>query len=85
MFSNIGRKIKILGMVIFWLGMALTAIIAVYGMYNGGAGVGLLTVLPAVIPMVLGVLVISYMVAGLGELIEHVQSIHGKMKDGAQE
>ena len=79
MFSNIGRKIKILGMVIFWLGMALVAIIAVYGMYNGGAGVGLLAVLPAVIPMILCVLVISYMVAGLGELIEHVQSIHEKM------
>ena len=46
MFSNIGRKIKILGMVIFWLGMAFAAIVAVYGMYNGGAGVGLLTVLP---------------------------------------
>ena len=53
MFSNIGRKIKILGMVIFWLGMALVAIIAVYGMYNGGAGVGLLAVLPAILPMIL--------------------------------
>ena len=85
MFSNIGRKIKILGMVIFWLGMALTAIIAVYGVYNGGSGVGLLAVVPALIPIVLAVLVLSYMVAGLGELIEHVQSIHEKMKDGAQE
>ena len=79
MFSNIGRKIKILGMVVFWLGMALTAIVAVIGMYNGGAGVGLLAVLPAILPMILCVLVISYMVAGLGELIEHVQSIHEKM------
>ena len=85
MFSNIGRKIKILGMVIFWLGMALVAIISVYGMYNGGAGVGLLAVLPAILPMILGVLVISYMVAGLGELVEHVQSIHWKMIDKAQE
>ena len=85
MFSNIGRKIKILGMVIFWLGMALVAIIAVYGMYNGGAGVGLLAVLPAILPMILCVLVLSFMVVGAGELIEHVQSIHWKMKDGAQE
>jgi magnesium-transporting ATPase (P-type) len=85
MFSNIGRKIKILGMVIFWLGMAFAAIVAVYGMYNGGADVGLLTVLPAMIPIVLAVLVMSYMVAGIGELIEHVQSIHQKMRDGAQE
>ena len=85
MFNNIGRKIKILGMVIFWLGMALVAIIAVYGMYNGGAGVGLLAVLPAVIPMILCVLVISYMVAGLGELIEHVQSIHEKMNSCSEQ
>ncbi len=85
MFSNIGRKIKILGMVIFWLGMAFAAIVAVYGMYNGGAGVGLLTVLPAMIPIVLAVLVMSYMVAGIGELIEHVQSIHWKMIDKEQE
>ena len=85
MFSNIGRKIKILGMVIFWLGMALVAIIAVYGMYNGGAGVGLLAVLPAILPMILCVLVLSFMVVGFGELVEHVQSIHWKMIDKAQE
>ena len=83
MFSNIGRKIKILGMVIFWLGMALIAILAVYGISNGIAG--LLTVVPAIIWLVLGVLVLSFMVVGFGELVEHVQSIHWKMIDKAQE
>ena len=83
MFNNIGRKIKILGMVIFWLGMALIAILAVYGISNGIAG--LLAVVPAVIWLVPCVLILSYMVAGFGELIEHVQSINYKMKNGAQE
>ena len=83
MFNNIGRKIKILGMVIFWLGMALIAILAVYGISNGIAG--LLTVVPAIIWLVLGVLVLSFMVVGFGELVEHVQSIHWKMIDKAQE
>ena len=83
MFNNIGRKIKILGMVIFWLGMALIAILAVYGIYNGIAG--LLAVVPAIIWLVPGVLVLSFMVVGFGELVEHVQSIHWKMIDKAQE
>ena len=83
MFNNIGRKIKILGMVIFWLGMALIAILAVYGISNGIAG--LLTVVPAIIWLVPGVLVLSFMVVGFGELVEHVQSIHWKMIDKAQE
>jgi hypothetical protein len=83
MFSNIGRKIKILGMVIFWLGMALIAILAVAGIYNGIAG--LLAVVPAIIWLVPGVLVLSFMVVGFGELVEHVQSIHWKMIDKAQE
>ena len=83
MFNNIGRKIKILGMVIFWLGMALIAILAVYGIYNGTEG--LLAVVPAVIWLVLGVLVLSFMVVGFGELVEHVQSIHWKMIDKEQE
>ena len=83
MFNNIGRKIKILGMVIFWLGMALIAILAVYGISNGIAG--LLAVVPAIIWLVPGVLVLSFMVVGFGELVEHVQSIHWKMIDKAQE
>ncbi len=83
MFNNIGRKIKILGMVIFWLGMALIAILAVSGIYNGIAG--LLAVVPAIIWLVPGVLVLSFMVVGFGELVEHVQSIHWKMIDKAQE
>ena len=83
MFNNIGRKIKILGMVIFWLGMALIAILAVYGISNGIAG--LLTVVPAIIWLVPGVLVLSFMVVGFGELVEHVQSIHWKMIDKEQE
>ena len=83
MFNNIGRKIKILGMVIFWLGMALIAILAVSGIYNGI--VGLLAVVPAIIWLVPGVLVLSFMVVGFGELVEHVQSIHWKMIDKAQE
>ena len=83
MFNNIGRKIKILGMVIFWLGMALIAILAVYGISNGIAG--LLAVVPAVIWLVPGVLVLSFMVVGFGELVEHVQSIHWKMIDKEQE
>ena len=83
MFNKIGRKIKILGMVIFWLGMALIAILAVYGISNGIAG--LLTVVPAIIWLVPGVLVLSFMVVGAGELVEHVQSIHWKMIDKAQE
>ena len=83
MFNNIGRKIKILGMVIFWLGMALIAILAVYGINNGIAG--LLAVVPAIIWLVPGVLVLSFMVVGFGELVEHVQSIHWKMIDKAQE
>ncbi len=83
MFSNIGRKIKILGMVIFWLGMALIAILAVSGISNGI--VGLLAVVPAIIWLVLGVLALSFMVVGFGELVEHVQSIHWKMIDKAQE
>ncbi len=83
MFNNIGRKIKILGMVIFWLGMALIAILAVSGIYNGI--VGLLAVVPAIIWLALGVLVLSFMVVGFGELVEHVQSIHWKMIDKEQE
>ncbi|MBQ6060309.1 MAG: hypothetical protein IJL36_02585 [Clostridia bacterium] len=83
MFNNIGRKIKILGMVIFWLGMALIAILAVAGISNGIAG--LLAVVPAIIWLVPGVLVLSFMVVGFGELVEHVQSIHWKMIDKAQE
>ena len=70
-------------MVIFWLGMALIAILAVYGIYNGTEG--LLAVVPAVIWLVLGVLVLSFMVVGFGELVEHVQSIHWKMIDKEQE
>ena len=86
MFSNIGRKIKIFGMAVFWLGLAAAAIIVVLAVSNTGSpGVAILTVLPAVLWIVLGVVVASFMLYGFGELVDRTRSIREKMKDSAAE
>lgn len=86
MFSNIGRKIKIFGMAVFWLGLAAAAIIVVLAVSNTGSpGVAILTVLPAVLWIALGVVVASFTLYGFGELVERTKSIREKMKDGAAE
>ena len=86
MFSNIGRKIKIFGMVVFWLGLAAAAIIVVLAVSNTSSpGAAILTVLPAVLWIVLGVVVASFMLYGFGELVDRTKSIREKMKDGAAE
>jgi len=86
MFSNIGRKIKIFGMAVFWLGLAAAAIIVVLAVSNTGSpGVAILTVLPAVLWIALGVVVASFTLYGFGELVERTKSIREKMKDGTAE
>ena len=86
MFSNIGRKIKIFGMAVFWLGLAAAAIIVVLAVSNTSSpGVAILTVLPAVLWIVLGVVVASFMLYGFGELVDRTKSIREKMGSGAQE
>ena len=86
MFSNIGRKIKIFAMAVFWLGLAAAAIMVVYALYETDSAVlGIVTVLPAVLWIALGVVVASFTLYGFGELVERTKSIREKMKDGAAE
>ena len=86
MFSNIGRKIKILAMAVFWFGLAVAAILVVYALYNTTSiGTGILTVLPAVVWIVLAVVMGSFTLYGFGELAERAKSIHEKMGSGAEE
>lgn len=86
MFSNIGRKIKILAMVVFWFGLAAAAIVVVYGLYNTTSpGEGLLIVLPAVVWIVLAVMMGSLVLYGFGELVDRAKHIREKMGDIAEE
>ena len=80
MFSNIGRKIKILAMAVFWFGLAAAAIVVVYGLYNSTSpGEGLLIVLPAVLWIVLCVVMGSFVLYGFGELVDRARRIREKM------
>ena len=66
--------------------LAAAAIIVVLAVsYTSSPGVAILTVLPAVLWIVLGVVVASFMLYGFGELVDRTRSIREKRKDGAAE
>lgn len=74
MFSNIGGKIKVLAMVLAWLGIILSVIIGIitirYSLIAGllYAGIGALSSWVG-----------SFLLYGFGELIENVTSINFKL------
>ena len=85
MFRNIGRKIKIFAMAVFWLGLAAAAILVVYALYETDSAVlGIVTVLPAVLWIGLAVIVASFTLYGFGELVDRMKSIREKT-GGAEE
>ena len=66
MFDNIGRKIKTLAMVICWVGIALSVIVALCCFATNNVGPGLIVLIFGSLASWLG----SFYMYGFGELIE---------------
>lgn len=75
MFNNIGKKLKVVGKVWFWIGVVFATIMVLAGLFAGmAAGVGGLGVIPMIFAGALYMLIFlvaAWMYYGLGEAVQN--------------